>query len=275
MDSPKGFLTGLPSFQSGTFSQPDSRRTKRKSYFQCFTFDFFSMVVMNPGLLHNLRGRRFILVQNLFNHRVKRKSETIIESHAINSYTFGRRLIHGGIRLGDYEGGIASRGSSSLAQEQPWGRESDCPDCPAGPSELGPLGILVPSQQSLELVLQELVDAPSEDEHLDELSEEEEEVSPEVELVLVEATSAAGFDELEAQQGLRCVPSANNSSGDLMRGLDLVFAIIHTWKLVIWSAMVISYGYETSTSGLRMLGVEKYSQLDHKGLSGSKRGTAY
>ncbi|KAJ8429992.1 hypothetical protein Cgig2_033917 [Carnegiea gigantea] len=37
---------------------------------------------------------------------------------------------------------------------------------------------------------EKLVDAPSEDEHLDELSEEEEEVSPEVELVLVEATLA-------------------------------------------------------------------------------------
>ena len=38
---------------------------------------------------------------------------------------------------------------------------------------------------------EELVDAPSEDEHLDELSkEDEEEVFPEVELVLVEANSA-------------------------------------------------------------------------------------
>ena len=37
----------------------------------------------------------------------------------------------------------------------------------------------------------ELVDAPSADEHLDELLEEEEEVSPEVQLVLVEATSTS------------------------------------------------------------------------------------
>ncbi|KAJ8449183.1 hypothetical protein Cgig2_027185 [Carnegiea gigantea] len=29
--------------------------------------------------------------------------------------------------------------------------------------------------------------------------------------------------------------------------------------------MVISHGYETSTSGLRTLGVEEYSQLDHEG----------
>jgi len=38
--------------------------------------------------------------------------------------------------------------------------------------------------------------------------------------------------------------------------------------------MVISYRYETFTSGLRMLGVEEYSQLDHEGVSGSKRGAA-
>ena len=82
---------------------------------------------------------------------------------------------------------------------------------------MGPLGTLVPPQQSLELVLlanglfflstdspgargpswdKELVDAPSKGEHLDELSEEEEDVSLKVELVLVEATSAPDFDEL-------------------------------------------------------------------------------
>jgi len=37
--------------------------------------------------------------------------------------------------------------------------------------------------------------------------------------------------------------------------------------------MVISHGYETYTSGLRILGVEEYSQLDHDGVPGLKRGT--
>ena len=37
--------------------------------------------------------------------------------------------------------------------------------------------------------------------------------------------------------------------------------------------MVTSQGYETSTSGLRILGVEKYSQLDHDGVLRLKRGT--
>ncbi|KAJ8433873.1 hypothetical protein Cgig2_021256 [Carnegiea gigantea] len=81
-------------------------------------------------------------------HRVKRKSETVVESRAINNYTFGGRLIHGGIRLGDYEG--------------------------------------VPNRQEL--------------------------------------------------------------------------------------GIVISHGYETSTSGLRTPGVEECSQLDHKGVPVSKRG---
>ncbi|KAJ8438375.1 LOW QUALITY PROTEIN: hypothetical protein Cgig2_006293 [Carnegiea gigantea] len=215
--SSKGFLTSIPSCQLGTFPQLDSRRTKRKSYFQYFTFDFFLMAIMNPDLLlkqyHpkspislgalwmvcirlNARAIQFILVQNLFNHRVKRKSEIIVESRTINCYTIGARLVHGRIRLGDYEG---------------------------------------PSWD------EELVDAPFEDECLGDLLEEEADVPPEVELVLVKTTWALGFDELGVEQGLPCVPLANNSSRDLMQGVDL-------------SAMVISYGYETSTSGLRILG---------------------
>ncbi|KAJ8439393.1 hypothetical protein Cgig2_021807 [Carnegiea gigantea] len=75
----------------------------------------------------------------------------------------------------------------------------------------------------------ELVDAPFEYECLDEPSEDEEDVPPEVKLVLVEATSASGFDELRAEQRLPCAPSANNSSeisqiisyGDLPRVTDL------------------------------------------------------
>ncbi|KAJ8449194.1 hypothetical protein Cgig2_027196 [Carnegiea gigantea] len=86
-----------------------------------------------------------------------------------------------------------------------------------------------------------LVDAPSKDELL--------------ELELVEATSTSGLDGDRAKQGLPCVPSARNSSRDLMRGIDLAFAILRTWKS----------GYVTSTFGLRTLGVEEYSQLDHKG----------
>ncbi|KAJ8444451.1 LOW QUALITY PROTEIN: hypothetical protein Cgig2_005973 [Carnegiea gigantea] len=44
----RGFHEGVP---HGTSPQPDCRRRKRKSYFQCFTFDFFSIAVMKPGLL--------------------------------------------------------------------------------------------------------------------------------------------------------------------------------------------------------------------------------
>ncbi|KAJ8422035.1 LOW QUALITY PROTEIN: hypothetical protein Cgig2_027266 [Carnegiea gigantea] len=49
--SPKGFRTSSPSSRSGTSPQFDSRRKKRKSYFQYFNFDFFSMAVMKPALL--------------------------------------------------------------------------------------------------------------------------------------------------------------------------------------------------------------------------------
>ncbi|KAJ8421644.1 LOW QUALITY PROTEIN: hypothetical protein Cgig2_019217 [Carnegiea gigantea] len=75
---------------------------------------------------------------------------------------------------------------------------------------------------------EELVDALSEDELLDECPEEEldEPILSEA-LELVEATSAFGLDWRGAEQGLPCVPSASNSSGDLMRGVDLVFAILH------------------------------------------------
>jgi len=38
--------------------------------------------------------------------------------------------------------------------------------------------------------------------------------------------------------------------------------------------MVLSQGYVTSTLGLKMLGVEEYSQLDYEGVPGSKMGTA-
>ena len=46
------------------------------------------------------------------------------------------------------------------------------------------------------------MDAPFEGERLDDPSEEEEDVPPTEELVLVEATSTADFRELGAKQGL-------------------------------------------------------------------------
>ncbi|KAJ8446958.1 hypothetical protein Cgig2_006586 [Carnegiea gigantea] len=102
---------------------------------------------------------------------------------------------------------------------------------------------------------EELVDSPFEDEHPDDPSEVEEDVPFEEELVLVEATSTTEFGELGAEQGLPYTPLASSSSGVLTRG--------------------VNFGYDTSTSGLRILGVEKYSQLDHERVPSSKRGTAY
>ncbi|KAJ8435554.1 hypothetical protein Cgig2_015409 [Carnegiea gigantea] len=69
---------------------------------------------------------------------------------------------------------------------------------------------------------EELVDALSEDELLNDRSEKEPgEPIPEEALELVEDTSASGLDWDAAKQGLPCVPSASNSLGDLMRGVDL------------------------------------------------------
>jgi len=59
------------------------------------------------------------------------------------------------------------------------------------------------------------------------------EAAPEAELELVEATSALSLDEDGAKQGLVCVSLASSSSGDLMRGVDLVFTILRTWKSVM------------------------------------------
>ncbi|KAJ8447061.1 hypothetical protein Cgig2_025438 [Carnegiea gigantea] len=154
--------------------------------------------------MYNLRGRQLILVQNLFNHRVKRKSKTIVESRTINSYTFGGRLIHDGICLGDYEGYPAGRRNNLgvgkvtaptvLRVGAP--RNSSSSATISGTSPTGKRPFLL----STDLPgVEELVDAPSKDECLDELSKEEEEVPPEVELVLVEATSALDFDELGAE----------------------------------------------------------------------------
>ncbi|KAJ8426093.1 hypothetical protein Cgig2_006574 [Carnegiea gigantea] len=86
--------------------------------------------------------------QDLFNHRMKRKSETIVKSQAINSYAFCGRLIHCGIRVEDRE------------SARPFLLSTDFPE------------VDDPSRD------EELVDAPSEDELLDELSKVELEEAP-------------------------------------------------------------------------------------------------
>ncbi|KAJ8449201.1 LOW QUALITY PROTEIN: hypothetical protein Cgig2_027203 [Carnegiea gigantea] len=130
--SPDRFLTGLPSFQSRTSPQPDSRYTKRKSYFQCFTFDFFSIAVMKPGLsLKQYHPKSLVSFGALWTicmrpnarvvqvrpwssqvamkeqtlcHDMKIKPDTVVQSHTINGNTFCKRLIHCSIHLGDHEG---------------------------------------------------------------------------------------------------------------------------------------------------------------------------
>ncbi|KAJ8422559.1 LOW QUALITY PROTEIN: hypothetical protein Cgig2_005757 [Carnegiea gigantea] len=176
---------------------------------------------------------------------MKGKPETIVEGYAVNRDTPSGRLVHCRVRLRDHK--VVPRGQEVLflkarpsRWEQLWGLGR--PPENSAPSATIP-GIGTDGEWPFllntdfpgvggPLWLEELVDAPSEDERLDNPSEVEEDIPSEEELVLVEATSAARF------------------------------------------AMMISQGCETSTSGLRILGVEEYSQLDHEGVPSSKRGTA-
>ena len=82
---------------------------------------------------------------------------------------------------------------------------------------------------------EELIDAPSKDECLDDPSKVEEDVPSEEELVLVKATSTAGFGELGVEQGFPCMQSASSSLGFLTRGVDfiLVICLYRTLKSVI------------------------------------------
>ncbi|KAJ8444875.1 hypothetical protein Cgig2_029806 [Carnegiea gigantea] len=189
----RAFRTSLPSFQLGTFPQPDSQRTKRKSYFEYFTFGFFSMAVIKPGLLlkqyhpkspvslgalwtHNLRRRQLILVQNLFDYQVKREPKTIVETRAVDRYTFYGRLVHGRIRLGDYEGIPRRQEAGALGNSGPFATISEI-----DPTVERPIFLRT---DLLGVEDEELVDAPSEDELLNDPSEEGKEVPLEEELVL-------------------------------------------------------------------------------------------
>ncbi|KAJ8437848.1 hypothetical protein Cgig2_000402 [Carnegiea gigantea] len=117
--SPKGLRTGFPSFQSGTSPQPDSRRRKRKPYFQYFSFDFFSMASLSwpsepcepnqmlgpnrlgravyksyeradivPGCGHDLSRCQFIFIENLPSHRMQGKANAVVEGCLGRRYYF-------------------------------------------------------------------------------------------------------------------------------------------------------------------------------------------
>ncbi|KAJ8423580.1 hypothetical protein Cgig2_002909 [Carnegiea gigantea] len=129
--------------------------------------------------------------------QVKMESETAVESRAINCYTLGRWLVHGRIRLGDYK-------SVPCRQEQA-----------GAPGNSGHSATISRTNPTADRALILRTDLP--------LAEED--VSPEEELVLVEATSAAGFGGLVAEQVLPWVRSTSNSFGLWMWGVDFVLAI--------------------------------------------------
>ncbi|KAJ8450530.1 hypothetical protein Cgig2_020167 [Carnegiea gigantea] len=239
---------GLPKW-SRTYPQPDCRCTKRKSHFRCFNFNFFSIAVMKPGLLlkqYHLKSPVSLGVLwtvcmrvNARAEQMKRKPETVVKSRAITKvYPASRRSER------VWAPGNSGPSATNHSGAQPFLLSTDLPGAN------GPSGN------------EELVDTPSEDELQGTVRRGARGGLPEVELEIVDATSAPSLDADGAEQGLPCVPSASSSSGDLMRGVDLVFIILRTSKSVIY----LSTGYVTSTSGLRTLGVEEYLQLDHEGV---------
>ncbi|KAJ8437659.1 hypothetical protein Cgig2_028597 [Carnegiea gigantea] len=134
-----------------------------------------------PGRRHNLRGRQLILGHNIFNHRVKGKPKAIVEGCTGHPLQGGNDIW---VREMTAWAIWWVRGAEALGK--------------SGPSAM--ISGTDPTEEQPHFL--KLVDTPSEDERLDYPSEEEEDVPPEEELVLVEATSAASFGDLRAEQGL-------------------------------------------------------------------------
>ncbi|KAJ8421604.1 hypothetical protein Cgig2_025733 [Carnegiea gigantea] len=147
--------------------------------------------------------RQFILVHDLYNHRMNRKTEIVVKGRVVDRYTFYGWLIHSGIRLGDHEG---IPGRQEPREFRPFSRDlcyliTDLPG-PDGTSEE-----------------EELVDVLSEDELLDQLLEEElDEADPEVELELVEATLASGYGDLPGIRHLHLWAEDDEGGGILAAG---------------------------------------------------------
>ncbi|KAJ8426187.1 LOW QUALITY PROTEIN: hypothetical protein Cgig2_010824 [Carnegiea gigantea] len=163
--------------------------------------------------------------------------------------------------------------TSGITKGRPLGWENDCLDHPTGPRpqetlalSLRSLGSTLPGTNLPEVEGpsrdEELVDAPSEGERLDDPSKEQEDVPPEEELVLRPLRPPAVKNLGRNRDYLEYLRLATR------RGIScrMLTWSLPSFKSVIKSAKVISHGYETSCSMLRMLGVDEYSQLDHEGL---------
>ncbi|KAJ8429184.1 hypothetical protein Cgig2_028757 [Carnegiea gigantea] len=121
------------------------------------------------GSLVLTKRQQLLFSQNIHDHRVKRKPKVVIEGRKVNRDVLSGRSFT--IASGS---GITK---AYLAEGPLWDEG--------------------------------LVDAPSEDECLDDPSEEEEEVSLKEELVLVDAASATDFGEIGAEKGLPRVASTH------------------------------------------------------------------
>ncbi|KAJ8433170.1 LOW QUALITY PROTEIN: hypothetical protein Cgig2_023814 [Carnegiea gigantea] len=130
-----------------------------------------------PGRRHDLRRGQLVVTQNILNYWVERKPKAVIESRMVDCNVVSGRLVNSPISLENYERSerVGVPGNSSPS---------------ATISGIDPTGVW-PLSLSTNLPGvegssrdEELVDAPSEDECLDDLSEEQEDVPLKEELVL-------------------------------------------------------------------------------------------
>ncbi|KAJ8437775.1 hypothetical protein Cgig2_024079 [Carnegiea gigantea] len=160
MGSPKGFLAGFPSFQLERFPNltPGGRRGSHipnPSPSTSSQWPPSSRSTWDPSGRHNRHRGQLILIQNLFDYRVKMEPKTAVESHAVDRYTFCERLVHVASTSGITKArGIASRGSSSSGWERPSGWGNDWPVHLVGPNRQKPQGTPVPPPRFLRSALQ-------------------------------------------------------------------------------------------------------------------------
>ncbi|KAJ8433464.1 hypothetical protein Cgig2_014505 [Carnegiea gigantea] len=160
----------------GTSPQPDSRHRKRKSYFQYFSFDFFSIAVMKPSLL------------------LKQYHPKSPEYSPGKRYYFSRAdLLSLVMALGGSEKWLLGPSCGSKQVGAPGNSDPSATISVTGGMRPFRLGIEPPGLDDDSV--EELVEAPSEDELLEECPEAElgEPDRKEV-LELEEATSASVFD---------------------------------------------------------------------------------
>ncbi|KAJ8435396.1 LOW QUALITY PROTEIN: hypothetical protein Cgig2_009647 [Carnegiea gigantea] len=181
-----------------------------------------------PGRGHNLRWCELVLIQDLLDLWVQRKTKPVVKGCPVYDYTLGGRLIHGSIRFGKHEGALCGQelGDGLMVGEvalravlrvrASWSPGNSSPSATISVTGgIRPVCLGTEPTDPVDGLVGELVEAPSEDELREECPDAElHEPDREEVLELEEAASASGFDGVGIERGLPSVPSASNSSGD-------------------------------------------------------------